>query len=1018
MTTTTTRHFLVLYALGAVILLGTLTLLQAEIPKPTDAPQPLAVEEAAREFRVPNGYRVEVVASEPLIHEPTGVCWDARGRMFVCELHGYNLAGQLDIEALNKTGQLDHIVRRLDADEETKKRARAETYGTVKQLVDSDGDGDGLMDKAAVWADRLPACHGVCAAGDGIIVTCAPDIIFLADRDGDGKAEVRELLFTGFTDDMLERSISAPQWGIDGWVYVGRGGAGCTVKGPHLKQPVELPYTDFRFKPDGSAIEPVTGSSRSMGFAITESGDRYVMNTNVPAIFAAPIPWHYLTRNPHVAVTSLDRKAADYNRAYPTSQPHPWRTRRADDPGFAKYFTKRYGAAEAVASGYFTSCCSPLVYQGQALAELNGQYLVCEPAQNLLHRGILSRDGSAMQMQRAPGEEEAEFLTSLDAWFHPIALAHGPDDRIYITDFYREIIEDYSAIPRYLQQQYELTHGQDRGRIWRLTHRDAPPAKPFDMSRLSAEDLAAELGSPTFWRRETARRLLVEQGAKSVAPELVKLASTSDSAPAILGALYALRSIGPIDTALLERMLAHPQAAVRVHAMRFADERLNEEPVLRETVFHLASDDDPAVLLQVALSLGEIDSPRVVPELVELAREHGDLEWMPAAILSSLSQHGGEALALLLKPLGAADSADALGKAGSLLDPLCGAIAARHDSAELSAALAQIVDLANQDVREACLRGLQRPLRSAVNVDLSDAVQQSLRTLADGSSGETKKLAKRLVVLFKVESAKDRAARLGAAGHRLTDTLLPTDRRLVALAELAEDDDPAITSQLLDALPDATPKLREAILNALFARRERLPLLLDAIEKKSFPTSALSAIQRSALLENPDEALRQRAQPLLTVTNAQLLESLPRFTAALKGPRDAKHGEKVFREKCATCHVVRGIGFAVGPDLAAEFQRAEETIVRDILSPSEAIAAGYVTYVVETTNGQILTGLIAGESANSITLRQPEGKEQSILRNEIAMLKSSPVSIMPEELGKTLTPQDVADAITWLRSPQ
>ena len=154
-----------------------------------------------------------------MIHEPSGVCWDAQGRLFVCELHGYNIEGQLDIEELNKTGQLDRIVRRVDADETAKAAAKAATYGTVKLLLDTDGDG--RMDQAQVWADRLPACYGICPARDGLVVACAPDIVYLADRDGDGHAEIRETLFTGLLTGALERGVNCPQWGLDDWIYSG-----------------------------------------------------------------------------------------------------------------------------------------------------------------------------------------------------------------------------------------------------------------------------------------------------------------------------------------------------------------------------------------------------------------------------------------------------------------------------------------------------------------------------------------------------------------------------------------------------------------------------------------------------------------------------------------------------------------------------------------------------------------------------------------------------------------------------
>jgi len=252
---------------------------RGEIPKPADAPRPLSPQESHATFRVPAGLEVQLVASEPLVQQPSGVCWDAKGRLFVSELHGYNLEGQFDIEELNKTGRLDTEVRRIAAPPEAKKKAAAETYGTIKLL--EDGDGDGVMDKATVFADRLPACHGICPALDGIIATADPQIIFLADRDGDGVAEVREVLFDGFTNGILERSISQPQWGHDDWIYAGAGSGGGRITGPRLAKPVDLPKADFRFQADGSAIEPLVGSTHTFGITLTDRDEKKHRSANV-----------------------------------------------------------------------------------------------------------------------------------------------------------------------------------------------------------------------------------------------------------------------------------------------------------------------------------------------------------------------------------------------------------------------------------------------------------------------------------------------------------------------------------------------------------------------------------------------------------------------------------------------------------------------------------------------------------------------------------------------------------------
>jgi len=508
-------------------------LVSAEIPKPTDAPRPMTPEQSAAAFRLPAGFRMEVIASEPLIASPSAVCWDERGRMLVSELHGYNLEGQLDTQ-----------VRRVQADEKFKKGAERGTYGVVKLLLDTNGDG--RMDKAVVWATNLPPAHGIVSARGGVIVACAPDVVFLADRDGDGRAEVQEKLFTGFRTGALERGINAPQWGADGWIYFGRGWGGGKITGARLTQPVSLPDSDFRIRADGSAIEPITGSTHTFGFAMTDAGDRFTVTTTLPGIFIAPLPWHYLARNPDAATPSLEAATGD-RQAYSISKPHPWRQKRADDPAYFKYYNSRYGAAESEADGWFTAACGPMIYQDRALPGLHGQYFVCEPSGNLIHRAFIEADGSALKLRRAPGEERSEFAATSDQWSHPMNLTHGPDGSIWITDYYREIIEDYSAIPRHLQQQYGVYAGHDRGRVYRLTHQEAPRPPSTDMSKLDAKALARECVSPLLWRRQTAQRLLAERGAKSASPALRKYLAGKNAEPAAV--ITALPMMGDYYTA-------------------------------------------------------------------------------------------------------------------------------------------------------------------------------------------------------------------------------------------------------------------------------------------------------------------------------------------------------------------------------------------------------------------------------------------------------------------------------------
>lgn len=814
----------------------------AQIPQPDDAPQPLSPEDSAKAFRLPAGLSIRLLACEPLIHEPSGVAWDERGRVFVCELHGYNVEGQHDIDALNQSGQLDLEVRRVQASDEAKKKAEAETYGTIKLL--RDGDGDGRMDESAVWADRLPPCYGIAPARGGIIVACAPDIIFLKDADGDGQPEVRETLFTGFGTGALERGINAPTRGNDGWLYFGRGWQGGTITGPHLAKPVELPASDFRIRDDGSAIEPVSGSTKTFGMTFTAGGDRFVTTTTHPGLFVTPIPWRYLARNPDAPAPVLDQPASDETRVYPIAPVHPWRLKREQHAEYFAYYRK-ISLSDAAASGYFTSACGPLVYQDDVLPGLQGHYLVCEPAQNLIHRARIVREGTRLRLRRVEGEETSEFLASRDAWFHPMSLAHTPTGGIAIVDFYREIIEDYSAIPRHLQQQYGVINGRDRGRIWILEPAGGAATPAPDLSSFDQAALLRELGSGLYWRRETARRLLEERG----------------EFPA------------NFDT----RGWESDDPARKVIALRAADgDHFASAPAIeRETLApHFGDDLDPALALQTALSLGESRSPNRFGALVGLARRHGDLAWMDAAIASSAHRAESEILAAL---------ASEPGKSGPVMTNLAGVIAGRAEQAEIEKALAA--------------------LQSA------------------GYGGKSLELLK------------------------------------LGLEEAATPGDPLIMPE--PVVPTAAQ---------LAAREARLPEFLEKLRGST--------------------------------------------------PPDPMAGKTLFAGLCAACHRAKGLGAAVGPDLDAEFQRAPEIILRDLLFPHESIRPGYEAVIVKTRRGESLVGVNVSDSPTSLTLKMPGGGERTLLKKGATVSTRRNTSIMPDHLSESLTPSQVADLIAFLRGKE
>jgi putative membrane-bound dehydrogenase-like protein len=1002
-------------------------LMVAQIVPAADAPQPLPPEESLKRFRVPDGFELRLVAAEPLLADSTGICFDADGRLFACELHGYNLDGHYDIQELNKSGKLDMEVRRIPASPEAIRRAEAETYGTVKLLEDTDGDG--RMDRARVWADRLPPCYGMVPWRDGVIVLCAPKIVYLADRDGDGTAEVRDVLLEGFGVGEVWTRISNPRWGLDNRIYAVMGhGSGGTITGPRLREPVKLGDQDFCFAPDGGALEPITGGTGGFGHALTDWGERFLNTNSNHARFAVPLPQRYLARNPFVAAPPGVADASNYFEIFPISQPDPWRLARSRRPEWVKF----YGAHEARANGNFTSACGQTIYRAAAFGpEYRGNHFSCDPAQNLVHRCLIERDGAGFRVRRAPGEERTEFLASTEQWFRPNYLCVGPDGALYIVDMYREIIEDYSAIPRYLQQQYGLIAGHDRGRIWRLQARSAPSPRRPALRRATTAQLVALLGDDDAWWRETAQRLLVERDDRSALDPLRALARRPSNSFARLHALYTLDGLGGLEASDVRAALDDASYGVRVHALRLAERWLDAD--LFERAAALSDDPDPSVRLQAALTLGQSRRPEATAALANLARRHGEDRWMRAAILSSAVESAPSLLSALRKEP----------KAASWVNPLSSIIGARRDPAEIGGLLASL----RSDPRADALEGLNAGLEhGADDVPLEHEAQEALVRLIDAPDAAVRRTAFKTLKLLKL----DDAAPVRAAFERAADTALdperPVEERRAALAVLANappdwldavaellepDQPPAIQQATVEAMAASddlstarlmlrgwkgySPKLQEAVLAAMLARADRLPLLLAAIESRTVPATAPTGIQRARLLEHPDPAVRARAAALLAPAPRDEQTFKRYLTAWAAGTADPDRGAEVYKNLCGKCHAIKGEGAHVGPDLASVTGRADETLLRDILFPNDQITAGYRAYLIETRAGESLIGTLADESATSITLRREGGLTVTILRRDIARLTASDLSMMPDNIEKLITPQQAADVIAYLR---
>jgi putative heme-binding domain-containing protein len=656
---------------------------------------------------------------------------------------------------------------------------------------------------------------------------------------------------------------------------------------------------------------------------------------------------------------------------------------------------------------------------------------------------LLEPKGAGFTAKRA--DEGKEFLTTTDAWFRPVNLSVGPEGALYVVDMYREIIEDYSAIPRYLQQQYieGLKNGYDKGRIWRVLAGDATRERTANLAKADANDLVAELASPNVWRRITAQRLLVEHQEKKAVPALEDLARKSPTPQARLHALHTLDGLSALKPELVERALGDEHHGVRVNALQLAERWFDKEPSLLKTALTLTDDAHPKVRLQLAFSLGECKDAEALETLARLARREGTDPWMQTAILSAVPTRAASLAKLLFR--------DKYG-AKPLLKPLAAVVGARNQHEEMADLLEFVAGMTGDPAagsQAVVLSGLIDGLgRAKPRSKVSAEERRALETLLDNPSSEVYALALRTASVMQLtDSPKIKEARTAAiktaldAERKISErmdalTLLtgaptadleplrqllsprePLDLQLGTIQLLAATEGNAVVPILFKDWAGYSPRVQTAVLEAMCSRQDRLLLLLDAIEKKVVERSSVPAARQTQLLENPDAKIRDRAKALFAnrATSEDRKKVLEQYRESLTLKPDARRGKLVFEQQCQKCHQLNGVGFAVGPDLAAIQNRPDEAVLIDILDPSSTITAGYKAFQVITTNGKVYAGTLAEETATSVTLRREKGEQDVILRRDIDSMKASAKSLMPEGLEKEISRQDMANLIGYLR---
>ncbi|MFC5190826.1 PVC-type heme-binding CxxCH protein [Algoriphagus aquatilis] len=579
----------------------------AEIPnyeKKDPAPRfqlPLSPEESMKLVQLPIEFEMELFASEPMIINPMAFAWDERGRLFVIETVDYP------------------------------NEVRTEG-GNDKIKILEDTDGDGKADKATVFADNLNIPTSIMAVNGGILISMAPDFVFLKDTDGDDVADVREVILTGWGKSDTHAGPSNLKYGFDNkiWGVLGYSGFNGEVSGRRHS----FGQGVYRFDPTGENLQYLGNTSNNTwGLGFTEDFETFISTANGQHSVYFSMANNYLKR-PIFQGSANTVHGIDSHYDMPHLTPF---LRQVDWHG-------SYTAAAG--HNFYTARSFPEKYWNRIA-------FVAEPTGRVLHNAIINPDGSGFKEKNG-----FNILASSDEWFSPVHAEVGPDGALWVADWYNFIIQ-HNPTPRgfengagnaYINPLRDSKHG----RIYRIKYKGGEDSETFDLKDADGDELIEALQSDNMFWRLTAQRLIVEKQDKSILADLYKIIADPKvdkvglNGPAI-NALWTLHGLGELTgenadaNAAVEKALSHPSAAVRKNALRVLPK--SEASLSAILASGVINDPDLHTRKYAFLAISDMPfSEQAAKALLEAAKneENGKDAYLPQAVFAAVLSHPTE----------------------------------------------------------------------------------------------------------------------------------------------------------------------------------------------------------------------------------------------------------------------------------------------------------------------------------------------------------------------------------------
>jgi mono/diheme cytochrome c family protein/glucose/arabinose dehydrogenase len=625
---------------------------------PEKAPA-LSAEDELKTIVLPPGYHAQLVAHEPLVVDPIAIEFDPDGRLWVLEMPAF----MSEANAMNSREPVNDLV------------------------VLEDTDGDGVMDKRTVFADKLVLPRSFKVLAGGVLVGEPPNLWLMKDTDGDLEADTKDLVngAYGRGEASIEHNANSLFWALDNTIYTSE--------------------HDWHLRLKNGKFETIPTLSRGQWGISQDDAGRIYRNVNDAPLFVDYVPARYYVRNPNLVRT---RGLYDPLISREDSIVWPIRPTRGVNRGYRDQFFRPDDSSVTI-QGVGT----PIIYRGDRLPkELSGDAFITDSTTNLVHRYKIVDDGTG-RLTAVDAYKKGEIMASTDERFRPVNLSTtAPDGTLYVVDMYRGVVQEAVYWTDYLRDYVkarDLERPIKHGRIWRIVHdttrRDRKPA----LSKASPTELVQALSHPNGWWRDTAQQLLVQRGEVSVAPRLKELAVRAPDWRTRLHALWTLDGLDALEPSLVQKALADTSPDVRASALRLSEHWLGEPAgSVAASVLKLIDDPTWTVRRQLAATIGELPQPaRLEPAIAILTRYGSDPVTVDATI-SGLRGTEAQVLARVFETRGRESDADA-----DVVAMLAGAVARSADVAAVQQVLGRIADAGTTPRhRTALLQGLDAGLAS------------------------------------------------------------------------------------------------------------------------------------------------------------------------------------------------------------------------------------------------------------------------------------------------------------------